>query len=41
MRLMGPSKKLTKELGSSVLQVGIQGRDLVCGWVGSLAVSQW
>ena len=38
---MGPSKKLPKELGWPVLQVGIQGKDLVCSWVGSLAVSRW
>jgi hypothetical protein len=28
----------TKRIGLAVLQVGIQGKDLVCGWVCSLAV---
>jgi len=28
---------MENELGWLVLRVGIQGKDLVCGWVGSLA----
>ncbi len=35
---LGPSRKLRNDLGAGGLQVCIQGKDLVCGWVCSLAV---
>ena len=34
---MGPTTKLQKELAWSVLQVGIQGKDLVCEQIDLLA----
>jgi len=38
VRLMGPLDSHPNELGWPDLQMGIQGKNLVCRWVCSLAV---
>ena len=38
VRLMGPPRFITKRIGLALFAGEIQGKDLNCSWVGSLAV---